>query len=126
MPESDVAYCKRRAREERRMSARAAKPRRAAIHAEMAERFVTGYWKGTALGSPSVMAVMKSRRLSGYLPLGRFSHSPPWSHAAVPIQGTVSLARVSPRGSHENCKHRFCICSGNRAGDDYLRLSALP
>jgi len=39
MSESDVTYCKRRAREERKLAAIAAHPRTAAVHAEMAERY---------------------------------------------------------------------------------------
>ena len=39
MSESDAKYCKRRAREERKLAEAAAHPRSAAIHAEMAERY---------------------------------------------------------------------------------------
>ena len=39
MSEFDVAYCERRAREERELAESAAEPRSAAVHAEMAERY---------------------------------------------------------------------------------------
>ena len=39
MSEHDLAYCERRAREEREMAKKAAEPRSAAVHAEMAERY---------------------------------------------------------------------------------------
>ena len=39
MSESDVEYCERRAREERRRAEAAADARSAAVHAEIAERY---------------------------------------------------------------------------------------
>lgn len=39
MSDDDVAYCDRRAREERALAKKALKPESAAVHSEMAERF---------------------------------------------------------------------------------------